>query len=70
VPATTFTSIVMVAFAVLVLTIASYAWFGDWEPRPRTMQPRRARARPDVISAEVAALRRAIEAYEREHGSR
>jgi hypothetical protein len=59
---TTFTSIVMVAFAVLVLTIASYAWFGDWEPRPR-----RAPQPQDRVGAEVAALRRAIEAYEREH---
>ena len=56
---TTFTSIVMVAFAVLVLTMASYAWFGDWEPRPRPA--------PDRANAEVDALRRAIEAYERDH---
>ncbi len=60
--ATTFTSIVMVAFALIVLTVASYAWFGDWEP-----QPRRTRVPKDTVSAEVAALRRAIEAYEREH---
>jgi len=60
--ATTFTSIVMVAFAVLLLTMASYAWLGDWEPRPR-----RAPDLTDGISAEVDALRRAIEAYEREH---
>ena len=60
--ATTFTSIVMVAFALLVLTLASYAWFGDWEPRsPRTPEP------TDRFSAEVDALRQAIEAYEREH---
>ena len=58
---TTFTSIVMVAFAVVVLTIASYAWFGDWEPRPRRVRDPEDRAR-----AEVEALRRAIEAYERE----
>jgi hypothetical protein len=59
---TTFTSIVMVAFAVVVLTMSSYAWFGDWEPRPRrTSDPE------DRVSAEVAALRRAIETYEREH---
>jgi hypothetical protein len=70
VAATTFTSIVMVAFAVLVLTMASYAWFGDWEPRPRTVPPRLTRTRGDDISREVAALRQAIEAYEREHGSR
>jgi hypothetical protein len=62
VAATTFTSIVMVAFAVLVLTVASYAWLGDWEPRPR-----RTRTPVDAVSAEVAALRRSIEAYEREH---
>jgi hypothetical protein len=59
---TTFTSIVMVAFALLLLTMASYAWLGDWEPRPR-----RAREPVDGITAEVDALRRAIEAYEREH---
>ena len=58
---TTVTSIVMVMFAVVVLTIASYAWFGDWEP-----QPRRAPSPDDHVRAEVDALRRAIEAYERE----
>ena len=58
---TTFTSLVMVAFAVVVLTIASYAWFGDWEPRPRR------RSDPeDRVRAEVEALRRSIEAYERD----
>ncbi len=64
---TTFTSIVMVAFAVVVLTMACYAWFGDWEP-----QPRRARVMPgseEHVSAEVEALRRAIESYEREQRS-
>lgn len=59
--ATTFTSIVMVAFAVLVLTMASYAWLGDWEPRPRSAPDPHDRAGP-----EVDALRRAIEAYEQE----
>ncbi len=59
--ATTFTSILMVAFAVLVLTMASYAWFGDWEP-----QPRRVPTSEDHVSAEVDAFRRAIESYERE----
>jgi hypothetical protein len=60
---TTFTSIVMAALAVLLLTMASYAWFGDWEPRPR-----RAPEPQDRLSTEVEALRRSIEAYEREHG--
>jgi hypothetical protein len=50
---------------VLLLTVASYAWLGDWEPRPR-----RPRSGPDGAGAEVAALRRAIEAYEREQRSR
>lgn len=59
--ATTFTSIVMAAFALVVLTIASYAWFGDWEP-----QPRRARV-PASDEVELEALRRAVEAYERDH---
>jgi hypothetical protein len=61
---TTFTSIVMVVFAVLVLTMASYAWLGDWEP-----QPRRTPVTPgseDHVRAEVEALRRAIESYERD----
>ena len=62
--ATSFTSIVLVAFAVLLLTVASYAWLGDWEPRPR-----RTRTRQHGVGAEVAALRRSIEAYEREHRS-
>jgi hypothetical protein len=59
--ATTFTSIVMVAFALVVLTVASYAWLGDWEP-----QPRRRPVPQDPVGAEVEALRRAIEAYERD----
>ena len=59
--ATTFTSIVMVAFALLVLTMASYAWLGDWEP-----QPRRRPLAHDPVGAEVEALRRAIEDYERD----
>jgi hypothetical protein len=42
--------------------MASYAWLGDWEPRPR-----RTRTPRDGVGAEVAALRRSIEAYEREH---
>lgn len=60
--ATTFTSIVMVAFALIVLTMASYAWLGDWEP-----QPRRSPVPKDRAGAEVEALRRSIEAYERDH---
>ena len=52
---TTFTSIVLVAFALVVLTIASYAWFGDWEP-----QPRRVRVPPSP-EVEAEALRRASE---------
>ncbi|GAA3573347.1 hypothetical protein GCM10022197_32680 [Microlunatus spumicola] len=62
---TTFTSIAMVAFAVLVLTMASYAWLGDWEPRARRGPDPQDRAR-----AEVDAFRRAIEAYEREQRGR
>ena len=62
--ATTFTSIVMVVFAVLVLTMSSYAWFGDWEPQPRRA-PNTSGAE-DRVSAEVEALRRAIESYERD----
>jgi hypothetical protein len=58
---TTFTSIVMVVLAALLLTMASYAWLGDWEP-----QPRRSPFREDPLSAEVEALRHSIEAYERE----
>jgi hypothetical protein len=57
---TTFTTIVMIAFAVVVLTMAGYAWFGSWQP-----EPRRRRVPADGVSAEVEALRRAIEAYER-----
>ncbi len=64
---TTFTSIVMVAFAVLVLTMASYAWFGDWEPR--THRVRVSPGSEDHVSAEVEALRHAIETYEREQRS-
>ena len=49
---TTFTSIVLVAFAVVVLTIASYAWFGDWEPQPRRVPV------PPSAEVEAESLRR------------
>ena len=58
--ATTFASIVMVAFALVVLTIASYAWFGDWEPQPRRLRV------PPSPEVELESLRRAVEAYERD----
>ena len=50
----------MVAVAAFLLTIASYAWFGDWAPRPRRGPDE------DSVRTEVEALRRSIEAYERE----
>ena len=63
--ATTFTSIVLAVFGVVVLTIASYAWFGDWEPRTRRLPTAEERTR-----AEVEAFRRAIESYERDQRAR
>ncbi len=56
---TTFTSVVLVGLALVLLTMVSYAWLGDWEPQPR-------RTPEDRTSREVEALRRAIETYERE----
>jgi hypothetical protein len=66
VSATTFTSIVLVALAAILLTMASYAWLGDWEPR----HPRRGADPQDRVRAEVEALRQAIDAYEQEQRGR
>lgn len=58
---TTFTTIVMIAFAVVVLTMACYAWFGSWQP-----EPRRLRLHKDGdVAAEIERFRRAIDDYER-----
>ena len=58
---TTFTTIVMIAFAIVVLTMACYAWFGSWQP-----EPRRVRLTDDGdVAAEVERFRRAIDDYER-----
>ena len=58
---TTFTTIVMIAFAIVVLTMACYAWFWSWQP-----EPRRVRLTDDGdVAAEVERFRRAIDDYER-----
>lgn len=58
---TTFTTIVMIAFAAFVLTWAGYTWFGSWQPEPRRARALNGRA----DDAAVAQLRRDLEAYER-----
>ena len=56
-----FTTLVMIAFAVVVLTMASYAWFGSWQP-----EVRRVKAPSEAeVQAAVDHLRRAIDDYER-----
>ncbi|MFP5283445.1 MAG: hypothetical protein ACLGIF_08355 [Actinomycetes bacterium] len=61
--ATTLTTIVMIAFAVFVLTWAGYTWFGSWQPEVRRLSPQeRLEAEYDLT---VRQMRQAIEEYER-----
>lgn len=61
--ATTLTTIVLVAFALFVLTWAGYTWFGSWQPEVRRVPV------DDQFEVEydrtVQQMRRAIEEYER-----
>jgi cytochrome c-type biogenesis protein CcmH/NrfG len=64
---TTVTTIVLVLFGLGLLAMASYAWFGSWQPVVR-----RATARVPSsaeIDAAVLQMRRAIEDYERRQRS-
>ena len=57
----TLTTIVMIAFAALVLTWAGYTWFGSWQPTPRRISS----AADQEYAAALREMRRAIAAYER-----
>jgi len=61
---TTVTTIALVIFALGLLTMAGYAWFGSWQPVVR-----RLRTTEDDIEAAVAEMRRSIEDYERRQRS-
>lgn len=60
---TTVTTIVMILFALFVLTWAGYTWFGSWQPEPRRI------AAEERLEAEydraVREMRQAIDDYER-----
>ena len=61
---TTVTTIVLVLFGLGLLAMASWAWFGSWQPVVR-----RAPQPVEDVEAAVREMRSAIEAYERRHRS-
>ena len=61
---TTMTTIALVVFAVGLLAMASYAWFGSWQPEPRRVQPPHRHSEVEIQAA-LEQMRRGIEAYER-----
>jgi cytochrome c-type biogenesis protein CcmH/NrfG len=63
---TTVTTIALVIFALGLLAMASYAWFGSWQPVVRRVA---ARDDDDEIESAVLEMRRAIEDYERRQRS-
>ena len=62
---TTVTTIALVVFALGLLAMASYAWFGSWQPVVRRVTPRE----DPKIEAAVLEMRRSIEDYERRRRS-
>ena len=62
---TTVTSIVLVLFGLGLLAMASYAWFGSWQPVVRRVSSRE----DDEVEAAVLEMRRSIEDYERRQRS-
>jgi cytochrome c-type biogenesis protein CcmH/NrfG len=62
---TTVTTIALVVFALGLLAMASYAWFGSWQPVVRRVSARD----DDEIETAVLEMRRAIEDYERHQRS-
>jgi cytochrome c-type biogenesis protein CcmH/NrfG len=59
------TTIALVVFALGLLAMASYAWFGSWQPVVRRISPRD----DDDVEAAVLEMRRSIEDYERRQRS-
>jgi cytochrome c-type biogenesis protein CcmH/NrfG len=62
---TTMTTIALVVFALGLLAMASYAWFGSWQPVVRRISPRD----DDEVETAVLEMRRSIEDYERRQRS-
>ena len=62
---TTVTTIALVVFALGLLAMASYAWFGSWQPVVRRITP----GAEDDIESAVLEMRRSIEDYERRQRS-
>jgi hypothetical protein len=62
---TTVTTIALVAFALGLLALTGYAWFGSWEPLVRRTSPRD----DDEVETAVLEMRRSIEDYERRQRS-
>ena len=60
---TTLTTIVMVFFAVFVISWAAYNLFGSWQPEPRRVRVSSPPSDADIDRA-VVEMRAAIEAYE------
>jgi cytochrome c-type biogenesis protein CcmH/NrfG len=63
---TTVTTIVLVLFGLGLLAMASWAWFGSWQPVVRRLPQQ---VSDDDVEAAVQQMRRAIEDYERQHRS-
>jgi len=63
VAATTVTTIMLIAFALFVLTWAGYTWFGSWQPEVRRLTTEE-KLEADFRVA-VREMREAIEDYER-----
>ena len=64
---TTVTTIVLILFALGLLALTAYTWFGSWEPVVRRAVPRG--RDQDEIEVAVLQMRRAIEDYERRQRS-
>ena len=60
---TTVTTIVMVVFALALLSYTVWTWFGSWQPEPRRLSPER--RLEDEYERAVREMREAIERYER-----
>jgi hypothetical protein len=61
---TTITTIVMILFAIFVMSWAAYCWFSDWQPVVRRYLTPEEQLEAEIQAA-VHQMRRAIEDYER-----
>lgn len=60
---TTITTVVMIVFALFLLSWATRDLFGSWEPQPRRLTPHQQLEAEFQVA--VSEMRRAIEEYER-----